>query len=79
MTLNQNVSNVFDETEQAAFHPGHIVPGIDFSNDPLYYRDVYSHIQIRKYQDWADQTLIKSQLIDQLTKYTTIKETLCIK
>ncbi|WP_145411490.1 catalase, partial [Paenibacillus xylanexedens] len=34
MTLNQNVSNVFDETEQAAFHPGHIVPGIDFSNDP---------------------------------------------
>ncbi|CPZ28567.1 Uncharacterised protein [Mycobacteroides abscessus subsp. abscessus] len=45
----------------------------------LYYKDVYSHIQIRKYQDWADQTLIKYQLIDQLTKYTTIKETLCIK
>ncbi|GAB3792599.1 hypothetical protein GCM10028868_08060 [Virgibacillus kimchii] len=35
MTLNRNVDNVFAETEQAAFHPGHVVPGIDFSNDPL--------------------------------------------
>ncbi|GGD90923.1 catalase [Paenibacillus nasutitermitis] len=35
MTLNRNVDNVFAETEQVAFHPGHVVPGIDFSNDPL--------------------------------------------
>lgn len=30
MTLNRNVDNVFAETEQVAFHPGHVVPGIDF-------------------------------------------------
>ena len=35
MTLNRNPSNYFAETEQVAFHPGHLVPGIDFSNDPL--------------------------------------------
>ena len=35
MTLNRNVDNVFAETEQVAFHPGNVVPGIDFSNDPL--------------------------------------------
>jgi catalase len=35
MTLNRNVDNVFAETEQAAFHPGNVVPGINFSNDPL--------------------------------------------
>ena len=27
MTLNKNVDNVFAETEQAAFHPGYVVPG----------------------------------------------------
>lgn len=43
MTLNSNVSNVFDETEQAAFHPGHIVPGIDFSNDPLLQGRLFSY------------------------------------
>lgn len=35
MTLNRNPDNFFAETEQVAFHPGHIVSGIDFSNDPL--------------------------------------------
>lgn len=43
MTLNQNVTNVFDETEQAAFHPGHIVTGIDFSNDPLLQGRLFSY------------------------------------
>ncbi|OEL01215.1 catalase [Staphylococcus succinus] len=43
MTLNKNVTNVFDETEQAAFHPGHIVPGIDFSNDPLLQGRLFSY------------------------------------
>src|SRR5690606_2839935 len=32
MVLNRNPDNFFAETEQAAFHPGHIVPGIDFTN-----------------------------------------------
>ncbi len=35
MSLNRNPDNFFAETEQVAFHPGHVVPGIDFSNDPL--------------------------------------------
>ena len=34
MVLNQNPVNFFAETEQVAFHPGHIVPGIDFTPDP---------------------------------------------
>lgn len=43
MTLNRNVNNFFAETEQAAFHPGHIVPGIDFSNDPLLQGRLFSY------------------------------------
>ncbi|WP_200805806.1 catalase [Edaphobacillus lindanitolerans] len=35
MTLNRNVDNEFSEIEQAAFNPGSVVPGIDFSNDPV--------------------------------------------
>jgi catalase len=35
MVLNRNPDNFFAETEQVAFHTAHIVPGIDFSNDPL--------------------------------------------
>ena len=35
MTLNRNVSNFFAETEQAAFLPSNVIPGIDFTNDPL--------------------------------------------
>ena len=33
--LNRCVDNFFAETEQVAFHTGNVVPGIDFSNDPL--------------------------------------------
>ncbi|MGO1058727.1 catalase [Planococcus sp. FY231025] len=43
MTLNRNVDNVFAETEQVAFHPGHIVPGIDFTNDPLLQGRLFSY------------------------------------
>ncbi|NIK71419.1 catalase [Paenibacillus sp. BK720] len=43
MTLNRNVSNFFAETEQVAFHPGHVVPGIDFSNDPLLQGRLFSY------------------------------------
>jgi catalase len=35
LVLNRNPDNHFAETEQAAFHPGHLVPGIDVSADPL--------------------------------------------
>jgi catalase len=43
MTLNRNPVNFFAETEQAAFHPGHIVPGIDFTNDPLLQGRLFSY------------------------------------
>ncbi|PQV62712.1 catalase [Abditibacterium utsteinense] len=35
MTLNRNPDNYFSETEQVAFNTTNIIPGIDFSNDPL--------------------------------------------
>jgi catalase len=43
MTLNRNPDNFFAETEQVAFHPGHLVPGIDFSNDPLLQGRIFSY------------------------------------
>lgn len=44
MTLNRNVSNFFAETEQVAFCPGNVVPGIDFSNDPLLQGRLFSYL-----------------------------------
>jgi catalase len=35
LELNRNVDEYFTETEQVAFCTSHIVPGIDFSPDPL--------------------------------------------
>ena len=43
MTLNRNPDNFFAETEQVAFHPGHVVSGIDFSNDPLLQGRLFSY------------------------------------
>jgi catalase len=35
MVLDRNPDNFFAETEQVAFCTSHVVPGIDFTNDPL--------------------------------------------
>jgi len=43
MVLNRNPDNFFAETEQVAFHPGHLVPGIDFSDDPLLQGRLFSY------------------------------------
>ena len=43
MVLNRNTDNFFAETEQVAFHPGHLVPGIDFTNDPLLQGRLFSY------------------------------------
>jgi catalase len=43
MTLNRNPDNFFAETEQVAFHVGNIVPGIDFTNDPLMQGRIFSY------------------------------------
>ncbi|OLS03213.1 catalase [Tissierella creatinophila] len=42
--LNKNPDNFFAETEQVAFHPGHIIPGIDFTNDPLLQTRLFSYL-----------------------------------
>lgn len=44
MTLDRNPDNFFAETEQVAFHPGHVVPGIDFTNDPLLQGRLFSYL-----------------------------------
>ncbi|MFI7615046.1 catalase [Nonomuraea terrae] len=44
MTLNRNPQNFFAETEQVAFHTANIVPGIDFTNDPLLQARNFSYL-----------------------------------
>jgi len=44
MVLDRNVDNFFAETEQVAFCPSHVVPGIDFSNDPLLQGRLFSYL-----------------------------------
>lgn len=44
LTLNRNVDNFFAETEQVAFHLGNVVPGIDFTNDPLLQGRLFSYL-----------------------------------
>lgn len=43
LVLNRNPDNFFGEIEQAAFHPGHLVPGIDLTNDPLLQGRLFSY------------------------------------
>ncbi len=43
MVLNRNPDNHFAENEQVAYCPEHIVPGIDFSNDPLLQGRLHSY------------------------------------
>ncbi|KAK0722466.1 catalase [Lasiosphaeria miniovina] len=44
MTLDTNPTNYFAETEQVMFQPGHIVRGIDFTEDPLLQGRVFSYL-----------------------------------
>lgn len=44
MTLDANPTNFFAETEQVAFHPGHLVPGIDVTNDALLQARLFSYL-----------------------------------
>jgi len=45
MVLDRNPDNFFAETEQVAFCPANIVPGIDFSNDPLLQGRLFSYLR----------------------------------
>ncbi|GAA1125727.1 catalase [Citricoccus alkalitolerans] len=44
MTLHHNPSNYFAETEQVAFNPNNLVPGIDVTNDPLLQGRLFSYL-----------------------------------
>jgi catalase len=44
MILNRNPDNFFAETEQVAFCTAHVIPGIDFSNDPLLHGRIHSYV-----------------------------------
>ncbi|MES2632666.1 MAG: catalase [Pseudomonadota bacterium] len=44
MVLNRNPDNFFAETEQVAFCTAHIIPGLDFSNDPLLAGRIHSYV-----------------------------------
>ncbi|GAA2568627.1 catalase CatB [Winogradskya consettensis] len=44
LTLNRNPDNYFAETEQVAFHTGHLVPGIEVTNDPLMQARLFSYL-----------------------------------
>ncbi len=50
MTLNRNVDNFFAETEQAAFCPGNVVPGIEFSNDKMLQGRTFSYLDTQRYR-----------------------------
>ena len=44
LTLNRNPANFFAETEQVAYHLGHLVPGIDVTDDPLLQGRLFSYL-----------------------------------
>jgi catalase len=44
LVLNRNPDNFFAETEQVAFCTAHIVPGLDFSHDPLLAGRIHSYV-----------------------------------
>jgi catalase len=44
LVLNRNPDNFFAETEQVAFCTANIVPGVDFSNDPLLAGRIHSYV-----------------------------------
>ncbi|WP_437721114.1 catalase [Sorangium sp. So ce861] len=44
LTLNRNPDNFFAETEQVAFHTANVVPGIDFTDDPLLHVRNFSYL-----------------------------------
>jgi catalase len=44
LTLDANPQDFFEETEQVAFHPGHLVPGIDITDDPLLAGRLFSYL-----------------------------------
>lgn len=50
MTLNRTPENFFEETEQSAFAPGNLVPGIEPSEDRLLQGRLFSYLDTQRYR-----------------------------
>lgn len=58
MTLNRNPANVFQETEQSAFAPANLVPGIEPSEDRLLQGRVFSYADTQLYRVGTNVNLL---------------------
>jgi catalase len=58
MTLNRNPENYFAETEQAAFSPSHIVPGVDVSADRMLQGRLFSYPDTHRHRLGANYAQI---------------------
>jgi catalase len=76
LVLNRNPDNFFAETEQVAFHPGHVVPGIDFSNDPLL-QGGCSRTPTRSCRAWAAPNFHELPINRPCARCTTSSATAC--
>ncbi len=63
LTLNRNPNDFFAETEQVAFHPGHLVSGIDVSDDPL--------LQGRLFPIWTPNSIVSARRISRSCRLTS--------
>jgi Catalase len=77
MVLNRNVDYFFGETEQVAFCPGHVVPGIDFTNDPLLQARLFSYTDTQLSR-LVVQTSIRFQSISRFVHSITTSVMVCI-
>ena len=77
LVLNRNPDNFFAETEQVAFCTAHVVPGIDFTNDPLLHGP---HPFVRRHADLASRrrrTSTRSRSTRRSRRCTTTSATAC--
>ncbi len=77
LMLNRNPDNFFAETEQVAFCPGHIVPGLDFRTIRCC-RGVCSSTLTHRSAVWAGRTSTKFRSIVRSRRCTTVSATRCI-
>ena len=77
MVLNRNPDNFFAETEQVAFCVAHVVPGIDFSNDPLLAGRIHSYVDTQ-ISRWAVRTSTRFRSMRRSRRCTTTSATGCI-
>ena len=78
LVLNRNPDNFFAETEQVAFCVAHVVPGIDFSNDPLLAGRIHSYVDTQISRLGGAELPRDSDQRAARRRSTTISATACI-